>query len=721
MLQKSRRIQWTGLIAVAFLVLGIGLFAPRVHAATPAQEPFAQALTDALVARDYAALAATAAPDISVVRWLGDRRMLSAADALAELQTDYLDPAAAPYVDRTTDLADWFGVEPTALWRDAASIGSVLFVRGLGSDGAGEALLGIGDDTLDAAQWSGLLLAEYGFGVPDARDANPVGAVAADAPAAVTEINILRTVNVYPEPNPDAAPVGLLRRNQTLAVQGVSADGDYFRIICPLGVAVACWVVNDPGSVAAVSQAMVDVPAVRTAPQATAAATASAAAAPERISFLEGEVSANRTGVVAPASPRSYMLRILGGQSLTVDLISGGNAANFSVIGAANGQPYKRIVNEARNWTFTVPVTQDYIIRIEGTVPTQYSLTVVVPALNLPPTSTPTPAPTTVSAERITFGRGETAAMRSGPLGAGQSKEYVIRVLGGQDVTTELYPTGSAGYTIVAADGAPIKRREVGGNTFTFTAPGTQDYRIRIAADEAIDYDFIITVPPLRPAPTATAAAPVRLSVPPGGTAVSVTEIVDPYGRDAYWAGASAGQTMYVSIQSPDAIANFSVVGVRDGQPLKRLENESRTWSGTLPATQDYLITVGNPRGVFVQYTLYVSFSPLEGNVPTATPRPSGPPQRIVFPAGATMATVSGSAPQSYVLRALGGQTMTVQLSPQGDATFSVSGSDGTVLKSSGVGRLTWSGVLPSNQDYTITVIPVSGSTAFALVVTVVF
>jgi POT family proton-dependent oligopeptide transporter len=61
------------------------------------------------------------------------------------------------------------------------------------------------------------------------------------------------------------------------------------------------------------------------------------------------------------------------------------------------------------------------------------------------------------------------------------------------------------------------------------------------------------------------------------------------------------------------------------------------------------------------------------------------------------------------------------QLYPQGNTTFSVSGSDGVVLKSSGAGGLSWSGVLPSNQDYNITVIPVSGSTAFTLVVTVVY
>jgi hypothetical protein len=572
------------------------------------------------------------------------------------------------------------------------------------------------------------------------------------------EIEILRTVNVYPAPDPDAAPVGLLRRGQTLTVQSVSDDSEYFEITCPQGIADACWVVNDPGSVravvpanaapAAVATPTVDATttadAITTADGTATADTASAAtgaprsAAPggvaaaavaaetaERITFLTGEVSASRTGVVGPDAPRNYILRVLAGQILTVDLISGGDVANFSVTGAANGQPYKRIENESRNWTFVVPVTQDYAIRIVAPVPTQYSLTVVVPPLASQPTATPLPVasatPTALPAERISFAKGETSASRGGSLGAGQNKAYLVRVLRGQQMTTEVYSTGSLSYSIVGADGTPIKRREVGGSPFVFTVPTTQDYRITIYADVALEYGLNVSAPPLQPDPTATPAAAMRLSVPAGGTSVSVTEIVDPYGRDAYLVRALAGQTMYVSVDSPDAIANFSIVGVSDGQPLKRLENEDRIWQGTLPATQDYRITVANPRGVRVQYTLYVSFSPLQGNAPTATPQPSGPPQRIAFPAGGTTATVAGNAPQSYVLRALAGQTMTVQLYADGNATFSVAGSDGTVLKSSGVGADSWSGDLPSNQDYTITVIPISGSTAFTLVVTVLF
>ena len=44
-----------------------------------------------------------------------------------------------------------------------------------------------------------------------------------------------------------------------------------------------------------------------------------------------------------------------------------------------------------------------------------------------------------------------------------------------------------------------------------------------------------------------------------------------------------------------DNAANFSRVGLEDGQPYKRLENEDRFWAGILPLTGDYRISVAIP------------------------------------------------------------------------------------------------------------------------------
>jgi hypothetical protein len=73
---------------------------------------------------------------------------------------------------------------------------------------------------------------------------------------------------------------------------------------------------------------------------------------------------------------------------------------------------------------------------------------------------------------------------------------------------------------------------------------------------------------------------------------------------------ALAGQVMTVAVVSPKNLANFAITGLSDGQPYKRLENESRYYTFTLPSTQDYLIAVAVPSGT-AQYVLSIAVSPL--------------------------------------------------------------------------------------------------------------
>ena len=80
--------------------------------------------------------------------------------------------------------------------------------------------------------------------------------------------------------------------------------------------------------------------------------------------------------------------------------------------------------------------------------------------------------------------------------------------------------------------------------------------------------------------------------------------------RKEFLLRALAGQVMTVAIVSPKNVANFAITGVSDGQPYKRLENEDRFYTFTLPRTQDYLIAVAVPSGA-AQYVLSIAISPL--------------------------------------------------------------------------------------------------------------
>ncbi len=74
-----------------------------------------------------------------------------------------------------------------------------------------------------------------------------------------------------------------------------------------------------------------------------------------------------------------------------------------------------------------------------------------------------------------------------------------------------------------------------------------------------------------------------------------------------------------------------------------------------------------------------------------------------------------------YVLRALAGQTMTVNTSAsQGQVILIIFGADGNVLISDHAGATTWNGVLPSTQDYIIDVRSVGDVTSsYSLQVTI--
>ena len=124
----------------------------------------------------------------------------------------------------------------------------------------------------------------------------------------------------------------------------------------------------------------------------------------------------------------------------------------------------------------------------------------------------------------------------------------------------------------------------------------------------------LVPLPSLTLAPSATpfptlppaGTGPARIQFAPGAVSGAVTGTVTFPSRPQYVLYAFKGQRMTVQIVSPGNAANFSISGDYDGQPLKRLENEDRTWTGILPATQDYLLTVAVPGGS-ANYTLTVT------------------------------------------------------------------------------------------------------------------
>ncbi|NJD58966.1 MAG: hypothetical protein C3F13_19060 [Anaerolineales bacterium] len=125
--------------------------------------------------------------------------------------------------------------------------------------------------------------------------------------------------------------------------------------------------------------------------------------------------------------------------------------------------------------------------------------------------------------------------------------------------------------------------------------------------------------PPPTAVPVATLPSASRIQFAAGGTGATVEGIVDTSQTLYYVLKANASQTMSVKLASPNGDVYLGVFGA-DGQVLLNSSAQQTTWSGTLPATQDYYLsmTAGNGKS---SYTLTVDIPPGQA-APTANVTP---------------------------------------------------------------------------------------------------
>lgn len=125
------------------------------------------------------------------------------------------------------------------------------------------------------------------------------------------------------------------------------------------------------------------------------------------------------------------------------------------------------------------------------------------------------------------------------------------------------------------------------------------------------------------PTPAAT-----RIQFASGATSATVSGELANGGTAPYVLQASAGQTMSVEVWSPNGDVYLAVSGASDGQTLLEASANTTEWSGKLPATQDYYLTLLAGNGQ-TSYSITVTIPPLEAtaqptSAATATPVPSG-------------------------------------------------------------------------------------------------
>ena len=512
-------------------------------------------------------------------------------------------------------------------------------VGGLGQDGLDEAILVIAQYPDGTYYWYALLAAPDGF-ASQSGDPPTIIVVSPATPPATPQMNVLPTdvqqvlvlgsVGIFAGPSGLSSQVGTTVRGQTFAVLGVSADGQWWAIPCP-ATPGTCWISANPTFVRPVSGSQPVVTATATVVYPTPTrrpptpVPPTPVPQPERIQFAPGQEHAVRSGPLWANTVRQFVFYAAAGQTPTVRFNSPSPAASFWIVGAQDGVIYKPQGNPSRDFTFVAPRSQDYLISMVAPVNTSFSLELIIPRPG--PTPAPTLQPTvqpTVPAqpERISFGPGQTSAVRSGTLPSGSDKQYVFRAQAGQVARILLgRPAGSdANFSVRGvSDGVVYKPLSDPAREWAFQLPRTQDYLITIAASGATSYTLELTIPPLGPTPTVVPPPPAeRISFAPGQDSATRSGPLAASQYKRYVFGGLQGQTATIVVSSPSPSTYFTVVGVSDGIPYKSQGSSAMSFTFTLPLTQDYMISIGS--SVNTSYTLVLTIPPLIGPSPTATP-----------------------------------------------------------------------------------------------------
>jgi hypothetical protein len=243
---------------------------------------------------------------------------------------------------------------------------------------------------------------------------------------------------------------------------------------------------------------------------------------------------------------------------------------------------------------------------LAATTPTPQPSPTPLPALNTPtpmaptPTSISTQVPTatataTPSAINIVFSPGTTAAAEQGTIQPNQVQSYTLSAGQYQPMILILEPSNAGAYLgVTEHDGNKLLDPAKKWTNWQWLLPKTEVYTIQVfGGASAENY-------------TLTTKVAERVTLPAGGTSITRSGSTPNGFVFSYALACQANQTMTVSLNVPASTAYLDVVGLATGVLLSS-SSKVNTWTGTLPATEDYIIEVIPNNGQVVNYSLTVS------------------------------------------------------------------------------------------------------------------
>lgn len=208
---------------------------------------FKQMLVDALNARDYVLLKTLMDESLMIGYWRSEGTSNTPDQAIEQLRLNLLNSSSPITADHSKNLVELLGMDPVTIVGPEIIEASPLFVSGLGAEGKDDAILFVAKLPDGGLYWYGLLFAKDGFGSSGSIIIEPVNPPV-DTNAYPTDVKYVmaqRDVNMRKGPGTQFSIISYIAAGQTAKVTGVSANGRWWRVICPDNSVGACWVSAD--------------------------------------------------------------------------------------------------------------------------------------------------------------------------------------------------------------------------------------------------------------------------------------------------------------------------------------------------------------------------------------------------------------------------------------------------------------------------------------------
>jgi hypothetical protein len=203
---------------------------------------FAEQLARSLEGPNFDALRSMMPERFAVATWNTQLLEYTSEEALQRLRQGILAPRSSPAVIFGADVPALLeGADPLALWGPASNTVRALHVMGLGQDANQEAVIVIGwNEASRKYYWHGILLPPDGY-----FHTNTTPEPRAVIPTEVQYVIALDDVNQRSGPGLNYAIEGVVAEGQIAQVNGRSADGQWWQIVCPQDASGSCWISAD--------------------------------------------------------------------------------------------------------------------------------------------------------------------------------------------------------------------------------------------------------------------------------------------------------------------------------------------------------------------------------------------------------------------------------------------------------------------------------------------